>query len=441
MSPAVVILIIIFLILFNAFFASIEISLVSLSENKINLETKKNNPKALKIKKIKEKPTKFLTVIQVMIHILTFFQGSILNSYLFVKNNNYSTWDKYLIEAIVIILSIILGEIIPKRIALTFPLGTANLLLNLFNVVCFITKPLVWFLNSISNMILYLLSIDPNKKESSVGEDELRYLLNSSYRTGIIDINENNMIQNIFDFNRTIVSDIMRHRKEIVAINSNITKEELISFISREKYTRFPVYEKNIDKIIGIVHVKDLFKGLLGENKKNTTKEFSSAEDKNFNIKKFLRKAHFVMEFQNINELFKEMKLKQNHIAIVVDEYGGTSGIVTIEDVIEEILGDIRDEYDKKNVQIIKISNKEYIIKGTTHLTEVEDNLKINLPTNDYETLSGFLLGQLKKMPENDEKIEIIYNNWQFKGLTYDGLVITKVKITQLPNLPSIIKN
>ncbi|KAB8121954.1 MAG: putative hymolysin [Candidatus Phytoplasma cynodontis] len=446
MNPVAIILIISFLILLNAFFASIEIALVSLSENRINLEIKKGVTKALKIKKIKEKPTIFLSVIQVVIHIITFFQGSIL------KDNiaPWKLWQQYLIQLIVIFLSIIFGEILPKRISLISPLKTVYLLSDLFYLISFLIKPIVIFLNTISNIFLFILGVDQNKKNDVFAEEELRFLLNSSYHKGIINRIENNMIQNIFDFDGTVVSEIMRHRKEIVAIKSNITQQELINFIFKEKYTRFPVYEDNIDKIIGIVHVKDIFKNLLKkineDNKKNNTKNNNNQKinilennnvvlNKEFDIKTFIRKAYYVLEFKNISELFKEMQLKQIHIAIVIDEYGGTSGIVTIEDVIEEILGDIKDEYDnKQNVDISKISDEEYIAKGTAHLYEIEENIKTNLPTDDYDTLSGFMLGQLKRIPESNEKIKIVYKNWQFDGLTHNGLVITKVKITKIKN-------
>ncbi|TVY12146.1 hemolysin family protein [Candidatus Phytoplasma pini] len=469
MSQPLVILIILILILINSFLSAKEIAFVSLSENKINLEVKKGFKKALKIKKFKEKPSHFLTVIQIMVHILTFFQGIILNDHIISnKTMNSYFYFKYFIEITVIFISIVFGEIIPKRIALVFPLKTAYFLTSIFDLICFLVKPFFWFLNKISNLILYFLKIDINIKKDVVAEDELRFLLNVSYRKGIIDSNENNMIQNIFDFDGTIVSNIMCHRKSIVAIESDITKKELISFILKEKYTRFPVYEGNIDKIIGIIHVKDLIKGLLIENnsqqfckekfhdQKKKIAQINETEfqldnimsqnqnSNKFDIKHFLRKAYFVMEFKNISELFKEMQLTQNHIAIVVDEYGGTSGLVTIEDLIEEILGDIKDEYDKKNVDdILKISDKEYIIKGTSHLHEIEDHLKANLPIEEYDTLSGFMLSKFKKMPDKNTEIEIIYNDWKFIGLTHDGLVIDKIKVNKLNNdiLSSKIKD
>ncbi|MEZ0180286.1 hemolysin family protein ['Camptotheca acuminata' phytoplasma] len=414
------------LIMLNAILASIEISLVSLNQNKIDLRAKKGFKKDLKIKKIKEKPNLFLSVIQIIIHILTFSQGLFINSQ--IPHSDQST--KFLIEIIVVLCSIIFGELLPKRIALAFPIPIAYFFINIFIIICFFMQPLVWVLNKVIDLILFIFRIDTNiKKNNNVDEEELKFLLNSSYKTGVINNSEKDMIQNIFDFDGTLVSDIMRHRKEIVAINSEITRDELINFISQEKYTRFPVYENNIDKIIGIVHVKDIFKGLLQQDKKINDK----TPYEEFNIKNFLRKPYYVIEFQNISELFKEMKIKQNHIAVVIDEYGGTAGIVTIEDVIEEILGDIRDEYDKQTAkEIVKISEKEYIISGTTHLNEIEDFLKANLPIDNYDTLNGFILGKLKKIPEKEEQIKIVHNNWIFESIKYDGLVINIVRATKL---------
>ncbi|MDO8058610.1 hemolysin family protein [Candidatus Phytoplasma australasiaticum] len=421
---SIIILTIIALIFINALLSAIEISLVSLSESKLDLEIEKGIKKAVKIKKIKSKPTHFLSVIQIVIHILTVIQGYMLH------HDSHGE-----IQILLTILSLVLGDIIPKRIALIYPLKTAYYLLGLFNLVCFFMKPFVWLLHQISNLILYCLRIDPNKTQDIVSEDELRFLLSASYNQGVINSNENNMIQNIFDFNTTKVSDIMRHRKEIVAIRHDISINELREFILKEKYTRFPVYMENLDKILGIVHIKDLFKVLLVTNDQRPYKNNYSK----FNINHYLRRVFYITEFKNISELLKEMQSKQKHMAIVVDEYGGTAGIVTIEDVIEEILGEIQDEYDKNDFEIVKISDQEFIIKGTVHLCDIEEYLNANLPVDDYDTLSGFMLDKLRRMPESNEKIRIMYNDWIFDGLSHNGLVITKVRVTK-SNIPKQIK-
>ncbi|MFP7699492.1 MAG: hemolysin family protein [Candidatus Phytoplasma pyri] len=409
------------LIIFNAIFAASEIALVSSSENAIDLDIKKGLKKAIKVKKNKEKPTNFLSMIQIMIHILTFVQGNIVTKYF----NNFTGLNYIFIEIIIIFVSIIFGELIPKRLAMNSPLKTTYIFVNLMNFISFIFTPLVWLLTKINNFILIILGFDPNKIVNSFSEDEIRLLLSSSYRKGIIDRNENEIIQNVFEFDNTSVSEVMRHRKEIAAVEITCTKKELIQFIEIQKYTRFPVYDESIDNIVGIIHIKDFFKYLIDNN------EIDINEVKKFSINDFMREAHYVLEFKKISELFREMKLKQNHMSIVIDEYGGTAGIVTIEDLIEEILGEIADEYDN-SVDIEKISDNEYIIKGFTSLYEVENIIQAGLPVNDYDTISGFMISQLKRWPKKNENVTIIFQGYKFQSLKYINRVITKVKVIKI---------
>lgn len=414
------IILLIILILFNAIFSSSEIALISASENTIDLDIKKGFKKAIRVKKNKQKPTNFLSMIQIMIHILTFFQGTIVTQSF---KNNLTPMMFYAVEMIIIFVSIIFGELIPKRLAINYPIKTIYLFSTFTDIVSFIFKPLVWVLTKISNFILLILGVNPNKIINSFSEDEIRLLLTSSYRKGIIDHNENEIIQNVFEFDNTSVSEVMRHRKEIVAIEVGYNTEELIKFIKNQKYTRFPVYKESIDNIVGIIHIKDVFKYLANND-----------ENKKFCINDFIREAYYVFEFKKINELFREMKLKQNHMYIVTDEYGGTAGIVTIEDLIEEILGDISDEYDHKSVDINKISDNEYIIKGLTSLYELEEIIQIGLPVDDYDTISGFMISQLKRWPEKNENFKITYNNYLFQSLKYNNRVIIQVKVSKLVN-------
>ncbi|WP_458859927.1 hemolysin family protein [Candidatus Phytoplasma pyri] len=415
------IIILMILIIFNAIFAASEIALVSSSENAIDLDIKKGLKKAIKVKKNKEKPTNFLSMIQIMIHILTFVQGNIVTKYF----NNFTGLNYIFIEIIIIFVSIIFGELIPKRLAMNSPLKTTYIFVNLMNFISFIFTPLVWLLTKINNFILIILGFDPNKIVNSFSEDEIRLLLSSSYRKGIIDRNENEIIQNVFEFDNTSVSEVMRHRKEIAAVEITCTKKELIQFIEIQKYTRFPVYDESIDNIVGIIHIKDFFKYLIDNN------EIDINEVKKFSINDFMREAHYVLEFKKISELFREMKLKQNHMSIVIDEYGGTAGIVTIEDLIEEILGEIADEYDN-SVDIEKISDNEYIIKGFTSLYEVENIIQAGLPVNDYDTISGFMISQLKRWPKKNENVTIIFQGYKFQSLKYINRVITKVKVIKI---------
>ncbi|WP_252861638.1 hemolysin family protein [New Jersey aster yellows phytoplasma] len=247
-------------------------------------------------------------------------------------------------------------------------------------------------------------------------------MLISSYQKGIIDKDENKMIQNIFEFDHTNIFEVMRHRTEVVAIDVEITKKELIKTIQNEKYTRFPVYENSIDNIIGILHIKDIFNYLMSSN-----------TNKIFDLKKFIRKPYLVQDAQNTREIFREMKKNKTHMAIVIDEYGGTAGIITFEDLIEEILGEISDEYDNEELMIKEVAKNEYIVNGFADLEEVAETIKLEFNTEDYDTLSGFLIGKLGRCPnQNDKNTEIIYKNFKFKILKHNDKVISQIKISKI---------
>ncbi|MBS2126399.1 HlyC/CorC family transporter ['Fragaria x ananassa' phyllody phytoplasma] len=431
-----IVLLLIILILLNSFFAASEISFISTNESKIELDVKKGNKKALKVKKIKENPTTFLSVIQIMIHIITFFQGNVVTSGFLNKGDSLqlgiitvSPKIQYaLMKILIIIISIIFGELIPKRLAMHSPAKIAYFFATPISFIAWIITPLVWVLTQISNLFLMIFGINPNKNNVQLSEDELRLILASSYRKGVIDKNENKMIQNIFEFDHTIISEVMRHRTEVIALNVKVNKDKMLEIIKIEKYTRFPIYENNIDNIIGVLHVKDVFKYLMFSNKSQI-----------FNIKNFIQKPYFVPESKNTSELFREMQLMKIHMAIVIDEYGGTAGIVTFEDLIEEILGEISDEYDKDEEMMIKeISSNEYIANGFSNLEEIGEVIKIDFNTENYDTLSGFLIGQLGRFPKKDEKIKINYKGYQFETLQYKDKVISKIKISKNNLLPKI---
>ncbi|OIJ44760.1 hemolysin family protein [Rice orange leaf phytoplasma] len=419
MNPIVILII---LIALNAFFAACEISFISTNESKIELDIKKGNKNALRVKKIKTKPTTFLSVIQIMIHIITFFQGNIVTSCWLRETEGHFSLHNIGIEALIITLSIIFGELIPKRIAMHAPSKIAYLFSGSISLIAWLITPLVWILTQVSNLFLIVFGLNPNKNSIQVSEDELRLMLTSSYQKGIIDKDENKMIQNIFEFDHTNISEVMRHRTEVVAIDVEITKKELIKTIQNEKYTRFPVYENSIDNIIGILHVKDIFNYLMSSN-----------PNKIFDLKKFIRKPYLVPDTKNTNEFFREMKKTKTHMAIVIDEYGGTAGIITFEDLIEEILGEISDEYDNEDLMIKEVAKNEYIVNGFADLEEVAEAIKLEFNTEDYDTLSGFLIGQLGRFPKpNDKNTEIIYKNFKFTILKHNDKVISQIKITKI---------
>ncbi len=312
---------------------------------------------------------------------------------------------------------IVLSSIIGRRIGYKYKEKVAYNIIPIVRFIKVIFIGFVWLYDTLSKAIGHLFGLKNNEGEKEVTEEQIRNIVEASSKIGNIEEAESEMIQNIFDFTDTTVDEIMTHRTEISAINVNLTKEQIFDLVKDEQYTRFPVYERDIDHIIGTFHVKDILK-VMNEDK--------------FSLKELLRKPYFIPDSKRTAELFAEMQKQKNHIAIVLDEYGGTAGIVTIEDLIEEIVGNIFDEYDIVEEEIRKINEYTYEINGLMPIDDIEDVIEADLPVDEYDTLSGFILGQLGRFPETDEIVEVIYNGYKYTVLSVDENVITKVQVTKI---------
>ncbi len=425
------IFIIIILIIINGLFTGSETALVAANDSKVELDAQAGNKRAIRALKYMNKPVNFLSAIQLGITLISFINGFIAAD---TFANTIIGWFSFtnlspeilkplvtiLIALILAFFQIVFGELVPKRIAMAHSEKVIYATAGFAGFISTIARPFVWLLTTTANLFVKMFGIDPGKNDRKMTEEEIRFIVASSGKKGVIDEAESEMIENILDFDDIAVSEVMTHRKEISALNIDSTKQEVYDFVINEIYTRFPVYDGNIDKIIGILNAKDLLKYM------------GSVAPERFNLKKLIRKPLFVPEFTKTNELLSDMKRKQTHIAIVVDEYGGTAGIITIEDLLEEIVGNIFDEYDDYEEEILEVNEDEYIVDGLINIDDVEDELEANLPTEEYDTLSGFIVGQLGRFPKEKEKVEIIYNNYKFKVLEYDEMVITKVKITRI---------
>ncbi len=435
------IILIIVLIILNGILSASEIAFVSLSKRKIELDLKENKKRAKKaqrILKITEKPTHYLSTIQVIITMIGFISALIAASIfsdafsvdiankLGVSEQLVYTGLNALITFILTTLQVVFGELVPKRLAIKSPENVAYSFINLLNAFDLIMRPFVWLLTSISNFIVRLFGVNPDDYDDTMTEEELRLELHASELKGEIDETESEMIQNIFEFDDTIVEDVMTHRTEVSAFDISSTREEVINHVTNERFTRFPIYENSIDHIIGTLHVKDL---LIYINK--------NPDPKIFNLHEIIRDPLFVPQSINTRQLFKDMQASKTHIAIVIDEYGGTAGIITIEDLIEEIVGNIFDEYDDDSLEIEELPDDNYIIDGLADIEEVEEKLNANLPTEEYDTLSGFILGQLGRFPDPDEKVTLVYNNYRFEVLSFKDKVIEKVRAIKLELPPT----
>ena len=286
--------------------------------------------------------------------------------------------------------------------------------IGIIKAISVITSPFVKLLTISTNAISKIFGVNENDEES-VTEEEIKMMVDQGEEKGTIEEEEKELINNVFEFNDITVSEIMTHRKDIFAVDVNISNEELMQEISKEeyRYSRIPVFDETIDEIKGILYVKDILKNI---NKKS------------FKVKNIMKDAYFVSQNRLINEVFKELQKNKKQIAIIVDEYGGTAGLVTMEDIIEELVGDIFDEYDKVEEQFEEIDENTYMLSGNMTIYDVNKLLNANIPEGDYDTISGFLQEKLGRIPEEKENPIIDTENVTYKIEEYEDKRIIKVK-------------
>jgi len=415
----------------NAFFAASEIALISLNDNKIKLMAEEGNKKAQLLSSLLSEPSKFLATIQIGITLAGFLSSAFASESFseqlvgLIKRTGIPIPDVWLktisVLVITIILSyftLVLGELVPKRFAMKKAEPISMLAIRPLKLLSVVASPFVKLLTLSTNFVVRLLGVDPNEKDEEVTEEEIRMMVDVGEEKGTIQETEKEMINNIFEFDNKVVTDIMTHRTDIVAVPIDIGLKELISVISEEKYSRLPVYEESIDNIIGILHAKDI---ILHAN--------SVRDGSGFQLRELIRPAYYVPSSKRTDELFRELQKNKNHMAVIIDEYGGTAGIVTMEDLIEEIVGNIFDEYDEEEKDFEKLDENTYIVNGAVSLNDVNDFLDAELPVDEYETLSGFVIGQLGRIPGTEEKPEIEYEGMVFKVEEVDEKRILKVKI------------
>lgn len=419
------------LIMLNAFFSASEIALISLNDNKIKLMADEGNKKAKLLKKLLGEPSRFLATIQIGITLAGFLASAFASEsfadrlvnviktiQIPISENIIKTTSVIIITIILSYFTLVLGELVPKRLAMKKAESISFFVVTPLNFLYIITSPFVKFLTVSTNFFVRLFGVDPNTEEEQVTEEEIRMMIDVGEERGTIEETEKEMINNIFEFNNKTVSEIMTHRTDIAALSVDSTLTEVTSFFNQEKYSRIPVYEDSIDNIIGVMHSKYLIQFLSEDNSKE-----------NFNLRDFIRQPYFVPTSKRTDELFEELKQNKNQLSIIIDEYGGTAGIVTLEDLIEEIVGNIFDEDDEVEKYMEKIDDNTFVIKGSVSLDEVQHTLGVNLPIDDYETLSGFITGQLGRIPEKGDKSTIEYDELVFKVEEVKEKKISKVKV------------
>lgn len=428
------ILVILILLVVNAFFAASEMALISINDNRIRILALEGNKRAQKLEKLLEEPTGFLSTIQIGITLAGFLNSafaadkfaSLLVDYVLSLGVDISPSVLSSVSVIVITLilsyfTLVFGELVPKRIAMKKAEAIALAVSSPLSVLSKIVNPFVKLLTVSTNLTVRLFGIDPNAEDEEASEEEIRMLVDTGLERGTIQQSEKMIIHNIFDFDNKDVSDMMTHRTDMIAISADTPFEEVLEIVQSEQYTRFPVFEERVDNIIGILHVKDL----IVQFRKDTSRPKS--------IMDIIRPAYFVSETKKGDDLLEELQQNRVHMAIVVDEYGGTAGIITIEDLIEEIVGSIYDEYDEEETIFEQVDEDTYIFTGIAHLDEVSQITKASLPEEEYDTLSGFMVGTIGRIPTKQERPEFEYRGFRYKVLEVGKQRIRRIQMTRLP--------
>ena len=419
------IIILMILIAINAFFAAAEIAFISLNDAKISKLAKDGDKKAKQIEKMLKEPSKFLATIQIGVTLAGFLSSAFAATSISIKiapmlQNSFPIGIEFWTNISIIIvtmmlayITLIFGELVPKRVAMKNYEKIAYATVGIIKGIYTVTLPFVKLLTFSTNIVSKIFGVSEQDSEE-VTEEEIRMMVDVGEEAGNIEQNEKEMINNIFEFNDKTVSEVMIHRKDIMAVDISTKIDELIEIVYDNMYSRLPVYKDNIDEIVGILYTKELIKPIR--------------ENKRINIKNIIRKPYFVSENKKINDLFKEMQRSKVQVAIVLDEYGGTAGIITMEDILEEIVGNIFDEFDDIEYDYEKIDETTYRFNGLIPIYEVEKILEIKIPEGDYDTLSGYLIEELGRIPSDKEKPIIETEEVSYKIEQYEDRRIVWVK-------------
>lgn len=423
------------LILVNAFFAMSEIAVISLNDNKIEKMAEDGHKKAKQVVKLTENSSKFLSTIQIGVTLAGFLTSAsasqtfadmivkALEGTAFYNALGASVISGLSIVIITIIMSyfsLVLGELTPKKIAMQAP---EKISFRVVGILLFFSKafaPFVKVLSVSTNAVVKLLGYDPHADEEILTEEEIRMMVDVGGEKGVIEDVQKEMINNIFEFDDLDAGDIMTHRTDMTAVDVNDPIMDVVKTAIDSGYSRIPVFDDDPDNIIGIIYVKDLLRYIGTDLPKHA-------------MRKIMRTPMYVPESKSCGDLFKEMTSKHTQMAVVVDEYGGTAGLVTIEDIIEAIVGNIQDEYDNEEEEISKINETTFTIDGLTDIDELDEIIGKDLPEGDYDTIAGYIISQLGYLPKQGEHSEVMFENIRFTVLEVENRRIEKVKVEILP--------
>ena len=421
------IVILVILIGINAFFASSEIAFISLNDAKIEKQAKDGDKKAKSIQNMLKDPSKFLATIQIGVTLAGFLSSAfaadtfaevlspkLYNLMPFIQEQTWRAISIILITLILSYFTLVFGELVPKRLAMKYTEKIAFSSVGIIKAISVVASPFVKLLTLSTNAVSKIFKITENEEEV-VTEEEIRMMIDVGEEKGVIGVAAKEMLNNVFEFNDKIVSEIMVPRTEVFALDKELTIKEVIDILSEDtRYSRVPVYEETIDNIVGIVYIKDILLSKKDENRK---------------IKELMKKAYYVPETITVDKLFEEMRKNKKQISIVIEEHGGTSGIVTMEDILEEIVGEIYDEYDTSENKVVELDSNTYLIDGSLAIYDLEKIFAIEIPEGDYDTISGYLIDLLGRIPKPKENIIIETEQLDFKVEKVKNKKIVQVKV------------
>ncbi len=415
-SHIVMLCILLILLLFSAFFSSAETALTTINKVRLRMLVEDGDKRAIILDKVLNNSRKMLSTILIGNNIVNIAASSLTT--IFIQSIFNVSWIVSIGVGILTLIIIIFGEIMPKTVASIHAESIALCYGKYVRFFMIVLTPVIFILNAFSSVLLKIFRVNVNLNSSSITEDELRTIVGVSQEEGIIEEDEMDMINNVFDFGDTCAKDIMIPKVDITMIPIDISYNQLLEVIKEDKFTRMPVYKDDSDNVVGILNIKDMM--LNGVNRNN------------FDIKKLMREPYFTHEKEELNDLLVEMRNNEPGMCIVLDEYGQTEGLITLEDIVEEIIGDIHDEFDEAEKQVIRqVGENEYIVEGSINLDDFNDQLDTEIDSEDYESLGGLIIEQLDRLPNKGDSVEI--DNCRLTVIKMDDKRIDLVKVVVTP--------
>ena len=411
------------LLLVSAFFSSAETALTTVNKMKIRTLAEEGNRKAKTVERLIEDPSKLLSAILIGNNVVNLTASSLTTTLMtnICIHAGMESQTSLIIgvgTGILTILVLIFGEITPKTLATLY---STNISLAYGGIIYFLTQlltPVIVIVNKLARGFMRLLRINPDAKPEAITESELLTIVDASHEEGVIESEERKMITNVVDFGDSVAKDVMIPRIDMTFAKVDYTYDELVQTFDVDKFSRLPVYNEAKDDIIGIVNLKDVF--------------FYQGNKEDFQISKIMRKPYFTYEFKKTSELLIEMRKESIALAIVLDEYGATAGLITLEDLLEEIVGEIRDEYDENEEDVIqKISDTEFMANGTAKLDEINEMIGLDLESDDYDSIAGHIINLLEHLPEEGESV--VHDSVEYTVAAVEKNRIEKVHILLLP--------